>query len=1083
MKYSLGLDIGSESIGWAVVELDENNNPVKLIKFGVRTFEAVQREADTSATPAKERRLARSQRRRLRNKKRRKRRLIDLCIEFGIFKTRAEAFKALEAGKSEESPWKLRVRALDEKLSPEEWFRVLYHLVNHRGFDVHIKGSEAEKGLLKEAASRIRNAWKAKGYRTVAEYFEKDEEWRSLYGERRRNKEGDYTFTIHRDDIVEEAKILFKRQRELGNEIADEEFERKFLDILCEQPRLLEGDEIKKLVGECTLERGELRAPRSALTSQLFVACQTLAHLSVVDADTGEERTLSREEIDKLISLGFKKRSVKPSDVLKVCGIEDGYVVGLPDKETVFSFSYFHKVKEAIKEKFSELELQLKNPEFFDRIAEILTYFKRYESTKERLKELGLPDDVIENLASLDFRGHHKLSLKAMKKLIPYLKNGKTYQEAIREAGYNETEIEGFKSYKKLPPFDSEESHPEVRRQFLSITNPNVIRALTQARKVFNAIVDSYGLPSRVVIELARDLTLPNSEKRRIQREQRLRKEERKKFEDIILNELLKLGLEREKVNDKMLNKFILYQLQDGKSAYSLKPIDLEKLLLDESYAEIDHIIPLSASFNDSMANKVLVLAGDNRNKGDELAAAYIKRQFGEDHFERFKNEFVEAILMKKLKEYPHRYREIRRKIDYLLKEELTEEEKQRLQTRFLASTGFVTKFFKTVLEAYYKNDLQLIPVRGGLVAQVRKLSGLDELKKRGENDKHHAVDAAICAVIDYKLIKKLSDYYKSIAQKRRFRKPLPEFMEGFEPYEGFRADVVEMFDSIIVSRSPRKRATGRGHKDTIYSLAELKKTGYELPDSGRISIPKNMPLPKKRVRLDQLSPAEIEDILKEPSPILVDERSNWKLYSLIRQRLRATEPAGKADKKKWASIAFGSDEGKIFMPRKDGGKGPEVKKITIYTNVRSGVLVRGGIAENANLVRLDFYSKKDGKGRNKYYAVPVYTADIALGIAPNRAVVPYKDESEWLEIDSAFEFLFHLFPGEYLRVQKKQEDEPEIVYFKSFDRSGAKLIVDAHDRSKKDVRIAYTQFYKIEKVYVDLLGNCWPVKKERKIY
>ncbi|MEM2272062.1 MAG: type II CRISPR RNA-guided endonuclease Cas9 [Archaeoglobaceae archaeon] len=1083
MKYSLGLDIGSESIGWAVVQLDENNNPVKLVNFGVRAFEAVQRESDASSTPAKERRIARSQRRRLRNKKRRKRKLIDLCVELGIFSNRQQAISALENGKKGESPWKLRVKALDQKLSPEDWFRVLYHMVNHRGFDVRIKGSDEEKGKLKEAASKIRNAWKRKGYRTVAEYFEKDQEWKALHGERRRNKEGDYTFTIHRDDIIEEVQTLFARQRELGNKFADEEFENRFLQILDEKPQIAEGDEIKKLVGECVFEKGELRAPKATLTSQLYVAYQTLSNVSVVDAETGEERKLSPKEIEELISLGFEKKDIKPSHILKVCGINDGFVTGLSDSEKVFSFVYFHKIKETLKEIYKELETDLKNPDFFDKVAEILTYFKRYESVREKLLELGLPIEAAERLSSLDFKGHHKLSLKAMKRLIPYLRKGMTYPEAIRKAGYQEALVDAIKVINKIPPFDSAESHPEVRRRFLSITNPNVIRALVQTRKVFNAIVERYGLPEKVVIELARDFAITKDRKKRLQAEQKQREKERKKYAEIIANELKKIGVGFEEPSSKMIEKFILYELQEGKSAYSLKPIDLERLLLDENYAEIDHIIPRSISFNNGMENKVLVLTDDNRNKGDELAAVFVKRYFGEEHFNRYKNEFVEGILLKKMKELPHRNRELKKKIEYLLKEEISEEEKIKLQTRYLVATGFITKFFKAVLEAYYKGKIKLIPVRGGLIAQLRKLAGLNELKKRGESDKHHAVDAALCAVIDHKIIKKMSDYYKSIDFKRRFGKPHPDFMDGFEPFEGFRKEVLNMFDSIIVSRSPRKRATGRGHKDTIYSIDELRKSSFMLPENGRISIPKGMPLPKKRVRLDQLTCAEIEDILREPSPILVDERSNWKLYSLIRRRLKETENDGKANPKKWAIIAFGSEDGKIYLPRKDGSRGHEVKKITIYTNIRSGVIVRRGIAENANLVRLDFYSKNDKKGRKRYYAVPVYTADIALGVTPKKAVVAHKDESEWLEVDDSFDFLFHLFPGEYLEVQKNEEDETQLVFFKSFDRSGAKIVVDLHDRSEKDIRIAYTNCFSIRKVYVDLLGNCYPIKSEKKIY
>ncbi|MEM5879564.1 MAG: type II CRISPR RNA-guided endonuclease Cas9 [Candidatus Aenigmatarchaeota archaeon] len=1091
MNYSLGLDLGSENIGWAVVQLDQNDNPIKLIDMGVRAFEAVFREGDNSETPAKERRLARSQRRRLRNKRKRRRKFIELAIKKGLVKDFSEANQYIESGKNKESPWILRVKGLDELLLPDEWFRVLYHLINHRGFMAEIKGEDKDRGLMKESAAKIRNFWKEKGYRTVAEFLEKDEEWRKKYGDRRRNKEGDYSLTIHRDDIIEEAKILFERQRLIGSSFADQDFEERFLEILNEEPKLIEGEDLLKLVGKCSFE-DEPRAPRAALTSQLFVAYQTLAHLRVVDFSTGEERRLSKEEIERLIEKGFEKKEIKSSDVLQVCGINEGRLSSYSENDSIFSFKYFHEVKKAVGPENKKNFSQLRNPDYFDQIASILTYYKKEKNVKNGLSKIGLEEDVIQRLLPLSFKGHHRLSLKAMKKLIPYFKKGLSYAEALKEAGYESSDKKrGNSKISKIPPFDSIEADPEIKKKFEGITNPNVVRALTQARKVVNAIVEKYGLPSRVSIELAREFAVPYRVKKKIQEMQREREKEKKQSEEKIKEIFSQIGVEHKRITPKMIEKFILYEQQGGKSAYSLKEINLLRMLSDENYTEVDHIIPRSLSFDNSMANKVLVLTDDNRNKGDELASFFIKRHFGGEHFQRFKKEFVEATLKEKMKQTRHRYQEIRKKIDFLLKEELSEEEKQDVQRRFLNATSFMSRFFKDAIVTYF-GDVKVVPVAGKITADLRYLSGLNQLKKRDESDKHHAVDAALCAVTDFKVIKKMANYYRDIEKKRRQKIKSTEFEEGFEPYSGFRSDVIERYNSLIVSRAPKKRVTGKGHKDTIYSIKHFKKylinSGYGVLKKGRVNIPKEAPPPTKRVRLDQLSENEIREILEKPSAILVGEEFNRKLYSLIINRLKETKPQKHSEMKNWAKIAFGGTE-KIYMPAKDGSNGPEVRKITIFTDVRSGLIVRGGIAENLNIVRLDFYRKKDKKGENKYYVVPVYTTDIVLGVNPDKAAIPGKDESEWVKIDNSFEFLFHLFKGEYLRVQKKENEEPFIIYLTSFDKNGARLVGNYHDRSNRKsgkiepLRVSITRCYKIEKLYVDLLGNCYLVRKEKKIY
>ena len=91
--------------------------------------------------------------------------------------------------------------------------------------------------------------------------------------------------------------------------------------------------------------------------------------------------------------------------------------------------------------------------------------------------------------------GYCAVSLTAISKLLPLMQCGKSFKEA-------ETEVYGAR-FSGGVVFDT---LPEVRKQLESLRNPAVERALTELRKVVNAIVREYGKPYEIRIELAREL-------------------------------------------------------------------------------------------------------------------------------------------------------------------------------------------------------------------------------------------------------------------------------------------------------------------------------------------------------------------------------------------------------------------------------------------------------------------------------------------------------------------------------------------------------------------------------------------------
>jgi CRISPR-associated endonuclease Csn1 len=184
---------------------------------------------------------------------------------------------------------------------------------------------------------------------------------------------------------------------------------------------------------------------------------------------------------------------------------------------------------------------------------------------------------------------------------------------------------------------------------------------------------------------------------------------------------------------------------------------------------------------------------------------------------------------------------------------------------------------------------------------------------------------------------------------------------------------VLNALHPLFVSRAPQRRNSGAAHKDTIYAQPErLKAKG---------SVTQKMPL----------ASLTLNDLDK-----LIDPHRNEKLYAAIRSRLEAH--VGKGEK------AFPLND-PLRKPDRDGNAtGPVVRTVTMVIDKLSGIPVRGGIAKNDSMLRVDvFRHKKDGK----YHLVPIYVYHTVAKELPSRAIVAFKDEDEWTLIDGSFVFCF----------------------------------------------------------------------------
>ena len=170
MRYRLAIDLGSTSIGWALIRIDANEHPCAIIKAGVRLFSNGRKPKDGSSL-AVTRRDARAMRRRRDRLLKRKARMMQCLIEYGFFPAELASRKALELL----NPYALRAKGLDHALSPEEFARALFHINQRRGFKSNRKTDKQdnESGTLMSAISRVRLALPEENCRTVGEWLYK----------------------------------------------------------------------------------------------------------------------------------------------------------------------------------------------------------------------------------------------------------------------------------------------------------------------------------------------------------------------------------------------------------------------------------------------------------------------------------------------------------------------------------------------------------------------------------------------------------------------------------------------------------------------------------------------------------------------------------------------------------------------------------------------------------------------------------------------------------------------------------------------------------------------------------------------
>jgi CRISPR-associated endonuclease Csn1 len=553
---------------------------------------------------------------------------------------------------------------------------------------------------------------------------------------------------------------------------------------------------------------------------------------------------------------------------------------------------------------------------------------------------------------------------------------------------------------------------------FENIPNPVVKRSLSQCRKVINAILRKFGKPETIIIELARDVGKPFEERKKIEREQKnnetIRDEAKKHCAEI-------LGIDPHQVTSGDVLKYRLWKEQGGFCPYSGEYID-PQTLKDETATQIDHIIPYSLSWNDSYMNKVLCKTDENQNKGNSIPRDYFTRKgYNFNALEEF------------AKKLPPQ------KANNLLIDNFDETKSNSWKDRAINDTRYIAKLLKNHIEASLTLGVgNRVQTRNGLLTARLRGSWIGGPKDR-DDDRHHALDAIIVACSTQAQVQAFSEWnkYQARLKNKDKTKVFPP-----APWEGFRKDVLQSIDQVFVSRKPTRTVTGEAHQATIKSLRH--------DQNGQKKI-------VKRVELKKLKLADLENLVDK-------ENRNRKLYEILKNRLNQ----------------FNNDPEKAFaetirMPCNAPTKeGPEIHSVRLYTSDKSGVKIRGGIASNDDMIRVDVFSKEDKKGKNQYYLCPVYVHHMVQTELPNKVIVPLKEEEHWLEIDHTYVFLFSAYPNDLLRIKDKESDN--WGYYVAANRCTGVIKFSSHNGSET-LSKGVKNLLLLEKYTVDYFGEITPKK------
>lgn len=851
----LGIDIGTNSLGWALVDTAAE----RVMALGSHIY-ADGREAKSGRSLAEGRTAARAMRRRRDRFLRRRSVLLDALVQYGLMPSKVDEARLL----AEHDPYDLRLRALDKALTPYEIGRALFHLNQRRGFQSNRKAERSRKddegGKVETAAKALDQAMADKGARTLGEFLAQRRERRVRMG----GEAQSYDFYPLRAHVEAEFEAIWSAQKHYHPDVLTDEVRARLHYIIFGQRDLKD-----QVVGYCTfagwghVPEDERRLPKAHPLFQNRRLYEEVNALRIVSPGAAD-RALTLDQRDALILKLQSVRKASFSALAKVIRLQDG--------------ERFNKDTATRKDMLGdEVRAELSDKKRFGPFWSAFSLDQQWEIIQRLQDEpnpdalhdwlktrFQLDDEAAENIPKAKLpEGYGRFGETASRGLIEALKAEViVYNEAATRAGFHHSDFRTGEVWEQLPYYgeilarEISPGKPEYgdqdERRFGKITNPTVHIGLRQAQKLINRLIAVHGRPDEIVVELARDLKLNEEEKKkheaRIKRDTQAARARGDKLEgegipDTGANRM-KMRVWEEMNPDNPL---------DRRCPYCAGVIGIRQLFGDE--VDIDHIIPYSQSLDDSIGNKVVAHRSCNRAKGNKTP------------FERWGADDDRWELISQQVARMHRSRQWR----------FGPEAREKMEkdggfiARQLTDTQYLSRLTAQYLSCLYSPDegRRVYAIPGRMTSMLRRQWGLNSLlpdhnfvenehsnaPKNRLDHRHHAIDAVVAALTSVSLMQRIA----TVAGRAEAQE-LDHLLKGLEPpWADFRDQLKEELAKVVASHKPdhgrKKRpakdhdvTSGRLHNDTAYGF-----TGLMAADG-------KTPIVVHRVPLASLKPADLED-------------------------------------------------------------------------------------------------------------------------------------------------------------------------------------------------------------------------------
>ena len=843
MKTILGLDLGTNSVGWAWVSENDQGEIDQIIDLGCRIYPTVV-EGQKDTLKNANRRSKRLMRRVIQRRARRRRRLMHYLAQQGLLPVElADSMQPESILNRLGDPYELRAAALDRELSPHELGRALLHLGTRRGFlsnrkviaqgliddpdtrkyleeleeaDIDGKNPQSsdqnvakqekakEEGQNLKKIAALRTEIGQAGYRTLGEYLwqrvqpmvernqHKAKSEKDLLPCRRNRDHADANLLTDRQMYREELAQICEKQSAYHPQLEDVEVRKNIENIIFYQrPLKFKANSL----GKCSLEPRKLRARLGRLECQRFRYLQDINHLQYLDPDNGKMTSLDSTQRTQLADYCENHAKVTYAGVRRVCKLPKEVNFNLEkSKKLLKGNETACKIRRYLGEEWDAMDAEKQ----FALVEDLMT-IKNKKALKDRLQnhwQLDQTTAIPLCLIDLDDDTTNH-SLKAIRKLLPELERGKRYDEARVDAGYGYAK-ESIDGKEKLPLITDE------------LPNPVVMRALHELRRVVNALIQEHGKPDMVRIEMARDLKMNKKQKQAYEKQQReneRRNEEAKAKYREYKEKQPKGGVFETTLHTKdALRRYRIWEDQSRCCIYSGKSIGQEELF---SHAvELDHIIPRGRKLDNSYLNLVICLSSENQLKRNRTPID----AFGD-------NDKKWHQIKERLKRWPKALNDKRKRF-YITAKEL---EKQAEDGDFIASQLNDTRYICREAQSYVaKLGCDVSVSRGQLTAWLRQGWGLNGILgeynfKERTDHRHHIIDAVVTAAINrslyQKILKKAAELEQSSEGQRRL------LLGDLKP-AGI-ADLAARLDAVIISHAVQRKLGGALHEETADGFIE----------------------------------------------------------------------------------------------------------------------------------------------------------------------------------------------------------------------------------------------------------------------